>query len=347
MVTIKEIAALAGVSTATVSHVLNQTAYVSPKLHDRVMKVVRELNYQPNFLARSLRMKQSRTVGMIIPNITNPFFPAEVRGVEDVLRREGYTLIVGNSDYDVQREEEYFRTFCAKRVDGIVLVVTPLRPPDYLRRHKAEEVLLVFIDRYYPDVIGDAVLGDSIAGSQEAVSHLIEAGHRRIGIITGPLHMLMARRRLHGYKLALKQRGIPHEPGLIREGRFDAPSGYTQAQALLSLHPQPTALFVCNGLMTMGALRAIAEANLRMPQDIALVSFDDLEWFELFRPSITAVANPAYALGSTAAELLVKRISGHLQGPPCRKTLKGRLMVRETSGGVLPPPTEVPEHGQP
>lgn len=338
MATIKQIAALAEVSTATVSHVLNESAYVSPKLRERVLKVVREFNYHPNQLARSLRTKQSRTVGMIIPNINNPFFPAVVRGVEDVLNRQGYTLIVGNSDYDIQKEEEYYRTFCAKRVDGLVLEITPIRAPEYLRRHNAEETPVVFIDRLYRGVKGDAVLVDNITGSHQAIAHLLDGGHRRIGIVTGPLQMLMASRRLEGYRRALQDRGIEVCQELIREGRFDVQSGYEQAKTLLELSPRPTALFACNGLMTMGCVRAIFESRLRCPEDIALVSFDDLEWFDLIRPRISAVANPAYTLGATAAGILVKRMTKTLEGPPQRRILKAELMVRESSG----PPASVP-----
>lgn len=336
--TIKEIAALARVSTATVSHVLNETAYVSPKLRQRVMKVVRDLNYHPNIVARSLRTQKSRTVGMIVPNIANPFFPIEVRGVEDVLRRAGYTLILGNSDYDVQKEEEYYRAFCGRRVDGLVLVITPVTTPEYLRHHNWEAIPIVFIDRHYAGLGGDAVLGDNLAGSFRAVSHLIERGHRRIGIITGPLHMLMAGRRLRGYKRALKAGGIPVQPELIREGRYDSLAGYEEAKVLLNLEPRPTALFACSGVTAMGCLQALSEAGLHCPEDVALVSYDDLDWFRLARPPITAVANPAYDLGATAAEMLVRRMTKTLEGPPQRRILKAELMVRESSG----PPASVP-----
>lgn len=332
MATIKEVAYLSRVSTATVSHVLNQSAYVSPKLRERVLRIVNELNYHPNYLARGLRTRQTRTVGMVIPNITNPFFPAEVRGVEDVLRREGYNLIVGNSDYDLTREEEYYRTFCGRRVDGLILVITPLTAPAYIQRHNFENIPVVFIDRYYEGVAADVVMADNISGSYRAVRHLLELGHRRIGIITGPLHMLMAGRRLKGYKRALREFGIPIRKELIREGRFDSQSGYEKAKELLSLNPPSTAIFVSNGLMTMGCLRAMAERGTRCPDDVAIVSFDDLEWFELMNPPITAVANPAYALGQTAAEILVSRIRKTLEGPPQRRVLKADLISRGSSG---------------
>ncbi|MFB3920550.1 MAG: LacI family DNA-binding transcriptional regulator [Terriglobia bacterium] len=331
MATIKEIATLARVSTATVSHVLNRTAFVSGELRARVMQVVRELNYQPDIVARSLRTRRSQTIGMVVPNIANPFFPIEVRGVEDVLRHDGYHLIVGNSDNDLHREEEYYRTFCARRVDGLVLAITPRKAPEYLRRHDGQETPVVLIDRAYDEVSADAVTVDNLDASYRAVCHLIERGHRRIGIVTGPPRMLMAGRRLCGYKRALEQQGIPVLPELIREGRYDALSGYQEAKVLLNLVPRPSALFACSGVTAMGCLRALFESGLKCPGDVALVSFDDLEWFDLGFPRITAVANPAYQLGSQAAELLVKRISGELSGPAVRKILKAELKVRDST----------------
>ncbi len=331
MATIKHIARRARVSTATVSHVLNKSAYVGPELRERVMKAVRKLNYRPNLLARSLRTKKTRTVGMIVPNITNPFFPAVVRGVEDVLNRRGYTLIVGNSDYDLAKEEEYYHTFCAKRVDGMIMEITPTRAPGYLRRHNWKETPVAYVDRLYEGCGGDAVLVDNIKGSYHAVRHLLEMGHRRIGIVTGPLQMLMAHRRLEGYRRAHREYSVPAHKELIAEGRFDARSGYEGTRALLGLRPRPTALFVSNGLMTMGALRAIAETGIPYPEELALVSFDDLEWFELTQPRISAVVNPAYELGCTAAEMLVKRMTGETKGAPRRTILKAELLIRESS----------------
>lgn len=328
----RDIAARAAVSTATVSHVINQTAYVSPMLRERVVKAIRELNYQPNAVARSLKTKKSKTVGMIIPDITNPFFPAVVRGAEDVLLHEGYTLILGNSDGDRRKEELYYRTFQTKRVDGILLIVSPSsHPPEYLRHHSPDALPIVYVDRFHRGLRGDVVIADNAGGSYQAVCHLLACGHRRVGIITGPLELVNARMRLEGYKRALSEHRLRLEEELIRPGRFDVQSGYEQTIKLLKLAKPPTAVFVSNALMTMGCLRALGESGVRCPQELALVSFDDLEWFALSRPGITAVTQPAYELGATAAELLVKRISGKLCGPPYRKVLTTKLMVRESS----------------
>jgi LacI family transcriptional regulator len=333
MAKIRDVATLANVSTATVSHVINQTTYVSPALRQRVIGAMRELNYHPNAVARSLKTKQSKTVAMVIPDITNPFFPAIVRGAEDVLRHEGYTLLLGNADEDGKTEETYYNTFHAKRVDGTLLIISPHSPtPEYLQKHNPDAFPIVYVDRFYRGLPGDVVIADNVGGSYQAVCHLIENGHRWIAIITGPLELVNARMRLNGYERALTKYRIPRNDNFVRPGRFDARSGYEQTLELLALRKPPTAIFSCNALMTIGCLRAIRERGLRCPEDLALVSFDDLEWFEVCSPSITAVSQPAYELGSTAAELLVKRISGTLCGPPCRKVLTTRLMVRESSG---------------
>jgi LacI family transcriptional regulator len=332
MANLKQVAVLAGVSTATVSHVLNNTGRVSLKLRSRVLKVARDLNYQPNSLARSLVTRRSYAVGMVITDIMNPFYGAVTRGAEDVLARQGYTLLIGNSDGNSQKEEAYYKTFLAKRVDGLLLITCPAAyPPAYLSRHNVEETPVVLINRDYPGVRADSVIADSQEGSCRAVAHLFDMGHRRIGIITGPADHVSSQQRLLGYRRALIERGVPVEAELIREGQFDVKSGYEHAEGLLNLADRPTALFAFNAAMSMAALRVIFDSGLRCPEDISLVSFDDSEWFDLIRPRVSAVAQPAYELGSTAAGTLLERISGHLTAPPHRTLLKTELIVRESS----------------
>lgn len=339
MANIKQIAAIAGVSTATVSHVLNQTAKVSPKLRDRVLKAVKDLNYIPSSLPRTLKTRISKTVGLVITDIMNPFYGAVVRGAEDVLARQGYTLLVGNSDGDCQKEETYYRTFIAKGVDGLALITCPTEyPPSYLSRHNTEETPVVLINRDYPSVWADMVFADGQRGAFEAVAHLLQAGHRRIGIITGPAAHVSSHQRLLGYKHALLEAGIRVVDELVRESRFDVESGYEQANLLLNLPERPSALFVCNAPMTMAALRAIVDSGLNCPQNIALVGFDDSEWFNLTRPKISAVAQPAYQLGTNAAEIVLKRIARQITTPPQRIVLKTELIIRESSAS---PPEDI------
>jgi LacI family transcriptional regulator len=297
-----------------------------------VLASVRQLGYQPSALARSLRTKQSKTVGIIIPDITNPLFADVVRGAEDLFLQEGYTLIIGNSDGEARKEEQYYRTFCSKQVDGLLMVVAPAdQAPEYLRKHNCEAIPVVYLDRLYRGLRGDGVMADNIGGSFGAVCHLLGRGHRRVAIITGPPQLQNARMRLDGYKRALEQYHVEVDNELVREGRFDVESGHDQTAALLSLKNRPTGIFVSNALMTMGTLRALAELRVRCPEEIALVSFGDIFWFDLMRPSISAVAQPGYKLGTKAAEMLLKRLSGHLKGPPSHKVLETKLIVRDSS----------------
>ncbi len=336
MTTIREIAARSKVSTATVSHVINNTSNVTPECRERVLRAIRELKYQPNAIARSLRTKQTHTVGMVIPDITNPFFPGLVRGAEDVLRQAGYTLIVGNSDSDSEREAAYYRTFSAKRADGLLFIASAsTNPPEYLLHHDSRTAPIVFVDRFYRGVRADAVFADNVGGSFQAVCHFFEAGHRRIGIITGPLQLVNARMRLEGYKRAFALHQAQVNKELIREGRYDVPSGYEQTKVLLGLKNRPTALFISNAPMTLGCLRAIRESGLKCPEELALVSFDDPEWFEFANPPVSAVVQNAYELGTSAARILADRLAGKLVGPPRRKIVKTKLVIRESSAWPL------------
>ena len=338
MSTLKHIAERAGVSTATVSYVINNEAGVSPEVRERVLRIVREVRYRPNAVARGLRTKKSGTVSMIVPDITNPFFPGLVRGAEDVLREAGHTLIVGNSDGDVMKEQEYYRIFSARQTEGLLITASiSSRAPEYLQHHDLSTVPVVFVDRYYRDVRSDTVCADNADGSFQAVRHLLDLGHRRIAIITGPLQLVNALLRLEGYKRALTLCHIQIEDALIREGRYDAESGFEQTQALLHLKERPTAIFVSNAPMTFGCLRALRENGVQCPDQVALISFDDAEWFELSKPSVSGVAQDAYQLGAAAGKILAKRISGQLTGAPRRRVFKTNLVIRESSGTRITP----------
>lgn len=338
MATIRDVAARARVSTSTVSNVLNRRANVGSALRKRVNTAIQELEYHRDEVARSLRIRQTNVVGMIVPDISDPFFPTVVRGVEDALDRRGYTLIVGNSDSNLDKEQAYYRTFLGKKVDGLVMIISPAqRAPEYLVHHKSDEVPIVYVGRIHPELQGDSVMLDDIGGSQQAVSHLLQRGHRRIAIVTGPLDLLDARLRLQGYKLALQEHGIWPDEELIRQGHYDVRLGYEQTKALLSLSPRPTGLFSSNHQMTIGCFQAFAEAGM-YSGEVALVSFDDLEWFSLLRPSITAIRQPAYNLGAMAAEVLFQRLTRESTGPPHRRVVEGELIIRESTSSGPPEP---------
>ena len=331
MATLRDIAQHSGVSIATVSHVVNDSSYVSPRLRERVLNAIREYNYHPNRVARMLRTKKSKTVGIVVPDIADPFFPTLVRGAEDVLTRAGYTLLIGNSDNDQHKEEGYYRTFVERRVDGLVVAVASDQTPQYFHRHDFAKVPVVFADRAYLGLPADIVGADNISGSKMAVSHLVEMGYTRIATVTGPMRLANARDRLTGYRRALRGAGHAVDADLVREGNFDVSSGYDQTRHLLGMAARPDAIFIQNSLMAVGAFRAIQESLLRCPEQIGLISFGEQDWFALVRPRISAVSHRSYDVGAAAAELLLKRLAGKLIGESVRRNVSVKLIVREST----------------
>ena|SRR5579859_169945 len=307
MATIQDVAKHAGVSIATVSRVLNGSAYVNKEVAARVQVAVKELQYQPSRAAQALRANRSRIIGLLISDIQNPFFTALIRGVEDVAQRNGYSLILCNSDENPQKEHQYIEVLCAERVAGAIVVPTS-EQPQKLRLFREHAIPLVSVDRRVKDRVTDAVLTDNVGGAYEAVTHLISNGYRRIGVITGPVSTTTGRERLEGYRKALQQAGIVGDPLLERIDDFKEDGGRVCTNALLDLEAPIDALFVTNNLMTLGALEAIHVRNLRVPDDIAVVGFDEMPWATLSAISLTTVTQPVYELGSTAALRLFQRL---------------------------------------
>lgn len=335
MPTLREIADRAGVSVGTVSNVINGTAPVSAERRERVLAAIRELDYQPNHIARSLKLKKTRMLGMVISDITNPFFPQLVRGAEDAALKNNYLLITFNTDDNVEREKRVLSVLRQRRVDGVLLVVAPNAGDDgHIRGILDSGIPIVCLDRLPAGIEVDSVSVDNVAGARDCVRHLISMGHRRIAILTGPKAVQTAAERLQGYQEALVQAGIPVDPGLVLEGDFRSESGYRLGRALLAGSDRPTAVFVCNNMMALGLLRALAELGLHCPRDVAVASFDDFPLAEAFQPRMTAVAQPAYSIGYRGAELLIARIEGRPGEPrPSRIRLATQLLVRESSTG--------------
>ena len=335
MATMKEVAKRAGVSIGTVSHVLSGTVPVSRKRRERVLTAVRNLRYHPNHIARSLKVRSTRTLGMIISDITNPFFSQMVRGAEDAALERGYLLLTFNSDDREDREHQVLAVLRRRRVDGVLLVVAPsVKPPSHIRGALAGGIPIVCLDRLPPGIRTDSVTVDNVEGARHCIDHLIGLGHRRIGIITGSLSLQTARERLEGYRRALSLARIPVDSSLILEGDYRAESGYRLARRLLAGRSRPTALFISNSMMGLGVLKALEEIGFECPRDIALATFDDLPLTEAFRPHLTAVAQPAYLIGYQGAELLIQRIdSKKPRGRPVQIRLPTKLIVRESTGG--------------
>lgn len=327
---IYDVARESGASVFTVSAVVNKKSHVGKGLRERVEAAIRKLNYRPNLVARSLAKQKTHTIGMIVPDIANPFFPMVVRGAEDAAQRHGYNLLLCNSDDSLDKEEKAIELLLSKRVDGILLTkaAEDFRPS--LRQMiKEVNIPFVLVMRTYPKLTGDAVITDDYRGAYEAVCHLARAGRRRIGLISGPLKISNAMARWQGFHDALKAKNLPYDPELVVEGDYRIESGYRAGHSLLS--HRPDGIYVANHLMTIGLLKAAEEMGLRCPEDFGLVSFDDYPWLGFFRPKLTTVELPKHQLGSEAAELLIRRISGDRSKAVVKK-LQPELRIRESCG---------------
>ncbi len=330
---IYDVARESGVSVFTVSAVVNNKAHVGKSLREKVEAAIRKLNYRPNLIARSLAKQKTHTIGMIVPDIGNPFFPIVVRGAEDAAQKHGYNLLLCNSDDSLDKEEKAVELLLSKRVDGILLTkaADDFRP-SLQQMIKEVDIPFVLVMRTYPKLTRDAVITDDYHGAYEAVSHLARAGRKRIGLISGPLKVSNAKERWAGFQDALKAEGLPIEQDLVIEGDYRLESGYRAGHSMFSRRPD--GIYVANHLMTVGLLKAADEMGLRCPEDFGLVSFDDYPWLGIFRPRLTTVELPKHQLGSEAAELLIRRITGDASKPVLIK-LQPELRIRESCGFAL------------
>ena len=327
-VTLLDVAQHAGVSAATVSRVLAGKPHVREETRQRVLSSIEALGYQPNRVARSLRVRRSRTIGLIISDIQNPFFTSLVRAVEDVAYEHKHAIFLCNSDEDIDKETLYIDLMCAERVAGVV--ISPTRETN-TPCHKLLDagIPLVTVDRRILDLKVDAVVVDNDGASFQLTEHLIQRGHKRIGAVFGPPETTTGKERKRGYLRALSAYGLTPSPDLVCSGPPKEALGYQYAKQTLTMSDPPTALYAGNNLLTIGVMRAIYELGLRIPQDIALVSFDELDWMSLVQPALTAVAQPIYKLGSVAARLLLARIQDGTC-PVQTIVLKPSLYVRQS-----------------
>jgi DNA-binding LacI/PurR family transcriptional regulator len=330
MATMKDIAKIANVSLGTVSNVLNGTAGVREPVRRRVLDAVRSASYQPSQLARGLRRVQTNVIGMIIPDITNPFFPSVVRGAEDQAFSNGYRLILCNTDNDHSKELTHLNALRTYLPAG--LIVIPSTFSDLTVQAKSYRQVgtgVVCIDRLPKDWVGDTVTADNEQGAYKATRHLIEMGHKHLAAITGPLHLTNALERLNGFRQAVKEAKLKLAPEYVQEATFDKQGGASKTGLLLRLIPRPTAIFAGNDMIALGVLAAIRDAGLRCPQDVSVIGFDDLELAETTNPALSSVSQSGYQLGSTAARILLERIQGYT-GPAKHIVLETSLKLRDS-----------------
>lgn len=327
-VTIRQIAKRAGVSLGTVSHVLNNSAKVRETLRSKVMAAVKDLGYEPSQLARGLSRNAMDLLGMIVPDITNPFFPGVVRGAEDVAFKHGQRLILCNTDNDPDKEISYFSDLRAFRASGVLII--PAIETKIIEAIRPGGPPVVFVARYPEHWTGDSVVADNESGGYQAGKHLLQLGHRNFGVISGPLHLNTSRSRLEGFKHALSSSGIRLIPEFVQEARYNSESGHMAALRLLQMLPRPTAIFAANDLMAIGALAAIHEMNLRCPEDVSIVGFDNLEIAPFTAPALTTIHESGYQMGATACRLLLERIE-KTDTPPNKLVLPVELRARSSS----------------
>jgi len=331
-VTIRDVAEAAGVSIATVSRVLNNKDHpVGAATRRRILHTAESLGYRPNVAARSLRTERSSTVGIIADDIIGPFATKIIRGIQDRLKPRGYLCVIISADWDPEAEREAIHDLVSRSIDGIIFCET---------WHKAAVEMLdvaskpyVFVHRQFAVPGQFSAIPDEQFGAQLATAHLIRAGHRRIGYINGPEHFYASEVRLQGYQFELAKAGIPYDPDLVARGDWQVDGGYAAARQLLHAVPRLTALFAGNDLMAAGAIYALRDAGLHVPQDVAVVGYDDREISRIFRPALTTVTLPCYEMGEASAHMLLERMAGGSDAGEEVK-VRGQLIVRQSCGAA-------------
>jgi LacI family transcriptional regulator len=330
--TVRDVARKAGVSAMTVSRVINGVAGVRPETRRAVERAITELDFVPNGVARGLMSAKSGTLGLIVPDISNPFFSILVRGAETVARRAGYRVLLCNSEGDLNLERQYVQDMISHRAEGLMIAPVGDRSKATLTLLARRKLPFVLIDRSVAGLQCDLVQSDSVAGAKLLVSHLASIGHQRIAVIIEPDNVSTARERLEGYMAAMKAAGVKVDPRLVIRTTADRAGGYGAMQQILTLDPRPTAVFAVNNMTALGAMQALRERNIVVPRDIALVCFDEVEHLAVLSPFLTVVNQPTEMFGTLGAQLLLDRVAGDAGGTPRVVVLPAELLVRESCG---------------
>lgn len=338
MATIKDVAAAAKVSTATVSAVVNDSAYVSPGLRARVLQAVRELGYAPSQLARNLRRGRSELIAIAVADLSNPFYARVVCAAEAAVAAWGYSLVVFNSDEKPEAEKRILGRVQMLHCEGLVLV--PVGEASHAGRRDPEgrRMPTVLFGRVIDDDRLDAVTIDNFSASYQATSYLIDLGHTRIGTITGPMHLSTGKQRLEGMEAALRAKNIALDSRFVRQGEFREEAAYSAARGLLTQAERPTALYVASGLMALGVMRAIADVGLRCPEDVSVASTDNIPGVRGLRPSLTRTEHPIVEMVNEAVRLLVDRIKANHRGEGRTVVFQPSLVVGDSCASLNRPP---------
>lgn len=333
-ITLKDIAREAGVSVGTASNAINRRDIVSDELRTRVDAVIERLGYRPSALARSIKRNRTMVIGLVIPKVRNAFYVQVIDAIEKLVRGHGYTLVLANSDEDLEAEISHLRTFSTMRVDGLILASAGGKDlPRIAREIQSFDQLgipVVLIVRQLANVACDTIVLDNAAGAYRATAHALEKGHRRIAIISSQAHTSASQERIDGYRRALAERGVPSDPDLIRVGAAASESGYVITDELLALASPPSILFVATNFLLIGCLKAIHEKGLRIPEDISLICFDDPEWSPYLNPPLTAVRPNAEELCEVAVRFVLERIEARVDGPGRVHVVPADLIVRSS-----------------
>ncbi|CAG0940872.1 Ribose operon repressor [Anaerolineae bacterium] len=345
MATIRDVAKLAGVSTATVSHVLNDSRWVEPDTRRAVKHAVEKLNYRPSAIARSLTTNITHTVGVIVADITNPFFASLVRGIEDRLSAKKYNLIVCNTDEQAEKEARYLELLLTRRVDGVIVAPTSA-PQPLFRECIAHKIPLIFVDRFPPDNLGPVIAVDNFDAGYRATKYLIDLGHRRIAILARNPALSTVTGRVGGYRQALRDHNLALGDSLVAITESTPDAAFNAVRALLALPQPPTALIATNLNMMLGVLRALRDQRLACPADVSLVCFDDHPWAPLFTPPLTVIAQPVAEMCDAAMQTLLDAIDSRRAKKdhafPGDILIKAQLVIRE-SCRALQVPASSPE----
>ncbi|MEU1304658.1 MULTISPECIES: LacI family DNA-binding transcriptional regulator [Streptomyces] len=334
MASIRDVARLAQVSTATVVRVLNGGATVSPARTERVMKAVAELDYVTNGVAASLSRGSTRLLGLLVSDIANPFTAQVARGLEDEAVRHGYQVLIASSDFDREREAAMLASFARRTVDAVALLSAD-GATESVSRLVRSGMPTVFVDRRPPNTPAiPLVRTDSLSAAREAVRYLIGLGHTDLGMICGPVSMPTAAQRAAGFREACAEAGLVVRPECLREGFLGTEGGYAAMCELLDLPRRPTAVFSFNNMLAIGALRAVRERGVRIPADLSLVTFDDMELFPFVDPPLTAIAQPAYEIGAEAGRVLFDLLENGADAERPDVVLSTELRIRESCAPV-------------